>query len=109
MPDTDAASGMVAVARTKYVAVHILDGELGDGAQLTGDPAGEDLAALFLAETAAREVASADEGDDVDDDLVLVEDGVDDDGDERGEVGFAGYLDQDDDQAACLEDRAVAG
>ena len=47
---------------------------------------------MLLAEAGAGEVTSVDKGDDVDDDLVLVEDGVDDDGDEGCEVGFAPNL-----------------
>ena len=87
-------------------AVRVLDGELGDGAQLAADPPGEDLTTLFLVEPAAREVALVDERDDVDDDLVLVEDGVDNDGDERREVRLARDLDEDDDETAGLEDSA---
>jgi hypothetical protein len=60
-------------------AVHVFDGELGDGAHLAADPPSEDLATLFLTQTAAREVALVDEGDNIDYDLMLVEDGVDDD------------------------------
>lgn len=79
---------------------------MGDRAHFPCNPAGEDLAALFLAKAGAGEVTFGDEGDDVDDDLVLVEDGVDDDGDDGGEIGFADDFDEDDDEAAGLEDSA---
>ena len=75
--------------RAEGFAAVVLDAELGHGAQLAADPACEDLAALFLAEAAAREVALVYEGDDVDYNLMLVEDGVDNDGDDGSEVGFA--------------------
>jgi hypothetical protein len=52
------------------------------------------------------EVAFADEGDDVGDEVVLVEDGVDDDRDDGGEEAFAEDFDNDDDEAAGLEDGA---
>lgn len=103
---TAAAAVAAGATATEDFAVHVLDGELGHSAHFAADPAGEDLAALFLAEAAAREVAAVDKGDDVDDDLVLVEDGVDDDGDDGGEVGLAGDFDEDDNEAAGLEDSA---
>lgn len=79
---------------------------MGDRAHFPCNPAGEDLAALFLAKAGAGEVTFGDEGDDIDDGLVLVEDGVDDDGDDGGEIGFADDFDQDDDETAGLEDGA---
>jgi hypothetical protein len=62
---------------------------------------------LFLAEARTWEVTSVYEGDDVDDDLMLVEDSVNYYGDDRGEVGFAAYFDEDYNQATCLEYGAV--
>jgi hypothetical protein len=48
---------------------------------------------LFLAEARAWEVASVDEGDDVDDYLVFVQDGIYDYGNDGCEVGFPSYFD----------------
>jgi hypothetical protein len=53
-------------------AVRVADAILCDCAHFAGYPAGEDLAALFLAEAGAVEVAFDDERDDVDDELVFV-------------------------------------
>ncbi len=61
-------------------------------AHLARDPTGQDLAALLLAEPAAREVAPVHERHDIDDDLVLVEDSVDDHGNYGCEVRLAGDL-----------------
>ena len=75
--------------------------------QFPGDPAGKDLAALLLAEARAGEVAFRDERNNVNDDLMLVQYSVDDDGDDGGKIGFSNNFDEDDDKAACLEDRAT--
>lgn len=53
------------------------------------------------------EVTFYDEGDDVDDELVFVQDGVDDDGHHGGEEVAAEDFDDYDDEAAGLEDGAV--
>ena len=84
----------------------VADAELGDSTEFPSYPRGENLAALFLAEAGAWEVAFGDKGDDVEDKLVLVEDGVDDDRDDGGEVGFSDDFDEDDDESAGLEDGA---
>ncbi len=68
-----------------------------------GHPAGEDLASLFLAEARTREISFADKGDDVHDDLMFVEDGIDDYRDNGGEISFSHYFDQDYDKASGLE------
>jgi hypothetical protein len=52
--------------------VVIPDTELCDSPHFACNPGSENLSALFLAEAGAREVAFTDEGDDVDDQLVLV-------------------------------------
>ena len=82
----------------------IADGKLSDRVHLSCHPGGEDLAALFLAETRAWEVAFGDKSHDVDDHLVLCEDGVDNDRHERREVPFSRYFHQYDDEPAGLED-----
>ena len=71
---------------------------------LSCHPGGEDLASLFLAETGAWEVAFGDKSHDVDDDLVLCENGVDNDRYKRREVSFSRYFHQHDDEPAGLED-----
>lgn len=38
---------------------------------------------------------------------MLIEDGVDDDGDDRSKVGFSHYFDKDDNKATSLEDSTV--
>lgn len=80
---------------------------MGHSAHLARDPGGEDLAALLFAEARAREVAAVDEGDNVDYDLMFIKDGVDNYGDDGGEVGLAANFDEDDYEAAGLEDSAV--
>jgi len=83
--------------------IEILDAELCNRAQTPRHPASEDLAALFLAESGAWEVASADECYNVDDELMGVEDGVDDDGDDASEEVLAVDFCQHDDEAAGLK------
>lgn len=70
-------------------AVGVADAKLRDRVHLSRHPAGKDLAALLLAKTGPGEVALGDEGDDVNDDLMFVEDGIDDDGDDGGKVGLS--------------------
>jgi hypothetical protein len=91
------------LAHANLAHISILDTELGHGAQLPANPPSQDLATLLLAETAAGEVASVDERDNVHDDLVLVEHGVDDDGHDGREVGLARNFDEDDNETTGLE------
>jgi hypothetical protein len=105
--DADAASGLFADHHLVFGAVGVADAVLRNCAHLSGYPAGENLAALLFAETGAVEVAFDDESDDVDDELVLVQNGVDNDGDHRGEEVAAEDLDNNDDKAASLEHGAA--
>ena len=86
--------------------VCISDSELGDGAHLAGDPSCEDLPTLLFAQARAWEVTLCDEGDNVGHELMLVENGVNDDGDYGGKVGFSNDLDEYNDEAASLENGA---
>lgn len=93
---------------SSFRRVHITDGELSQGAKLSTDPATQDLAALLLSETRFREVSLVDESYDIDNDLVFIEDSVDNDWDERCQVGLAADLDEDHNQATSLEDGTIS-
>lgn len=84
--------------------ISISDPELGNRPHFPRDPASEDLAALFFVQAGAGEIAFGDKGNNVDDKLVFVEHGIDDDRDDGGEIGFSAYFDQDDYETASLED-----
>lgn len=64
---------------------------------------------MLLAQSRAGKVSSLHEGDNVHDNLVLIQNGVDDNGHERGKVGFAANLDDDDDQTTSLENGTIKG
>jgi hypothetical protein len=76
------------------------------GAHFTGHPGGEDFPTLLFAEARAWEVALLDKGDNVDNDLVVIQDRIDDDGNDGGEIGFASNFHEDHDKATGLEDSA---
>lgn len=89
------------------LAVGVSNAVLSDGAHFTCHPAREDLAALLFAKARAVEVAFDDEGDNIDDKLVFVQDRVHDDGDHGSEEVAAENFDNDDNKAAGLEDSAA--
>lgn len=106
-----AVTGPVGVGCTLALTVAqarcVSDSELCYCSHLAGHPAGKDLASLLLAEAGSREVALLDEGDNVDDNLMLVENSVNNYGYKRGQVSFAANLDDNDDETACLENSTV--
>lgn len=71
------------------------------------NPSGKDFSALLLTKAGAGEVAARHEGDDVDDELMGIQNGVDDDGHDGGEEVFPEDFDENDNEAAGLEDGAV--
>ena len=75
----------------------IADAKLRYRSQFSGDPAGKNLAALLLAEARAGEIAFRDECNNVNDDLMLVEYSVDNDGDDGGKICFPSDFDEDND------------
>lgn len=87
--------------------VRVADRELGFRLQAALDPLGQHCAALLLPKSRAGEVALVDERDDVNDNLVLVKDGIHYYRDETRKVRGAGDLDYDDEETACLEDGAI--
>jgi hypothetical protein len=89
-----------------FRAIRIANRVLRNRTHLARHPAGQDFPALLFAEARAVEVAFDDEGDNVDDELVFVENGVDDDGDHGREEVAAEDFDHDHDEAAGLEDSA---
>lgn len=95
------------VATNDAVGIHVSNGELCEGTHLTGDPTSQNLAALLLAETRPREVALVNEGDDIDNDLMLVQDRVDNDWHHGTEVCLSCDLGQQNDETSSLEDGAV--
>lgn len=93
---------------SSFSRVHITDGELSQGAKFSTDPAAQDLATLLLSEARLGEVSLVDESYDIDNDLVFIEDSVDNDWDERRQVGLAADLDEDHNQATSLEDGTIS-
>lgn len=87
--------------------IGIANAVLSNRSHLACNPTCENLAALFLAQAGAVEVTFDDEGDDIDDELVLVEDGVDNDRDHGGEKVAAENLNHNNDEATSLENCAV--
>lgn len=59
---------------------------------------------MFLAKAGSGEVALVDKGYDVDNDLMLVENGVDDDWDDGTEIRLAGNFGEYDNETTGLED-----
>lgn len=103
-----AVAGAVGVSRGLAVAgAHargVSDRELRYRSHLSGHPAGQDFASLLLAEAGPGKITPLNKGYNVNDYLVLVQDGVDDHGYKRGQVGLAPNFDDYDDQTASLED-----
>lgn len=93
---------------SSFRGVHITDGELSQGAKLSTDPAAQDLASLLLSETRLGEVTLVDESYDIDNDLVFIEDSIDNDWDQRRQVGLAADFDEDHNQATSLEDGTMS-
>lgn len=87
--------------------VWVADAVLRNRSHLSRHPTGQDLPSLLLAQTRTVKVSFVYKSDNVDDKLVFVENGVDNDGDHGGEEISAKDLDDNDDQAACLEDGTV--
>jgi len=83
--------------------IEIFDAELCNRAQPPRHPTRQDLTALFLAESGAWEVATADERNDIHDELVRVEYGINDDGDDACEEVLSVDFRQHDDEAAGLK------
>jgi hypothetical protein len=71
-------------------------------------PAREYFSTLLLPQAGAREVAFGNEGYDVNNDLMLIKDSIDNDRNNRGEVGFPHHFNKNDHKAAGLEDGAFA-
>lgn len=85
----------------------VSDGKLCYSPHLARHPPSQNLSSLLLAEARAREITPLDEGNNVDNNLVLVKDGVDDHGHKRGQISFAADFDDDDDQTTGLENSAA--
>ena len=78
----------------KGTGVKIPNGELSHCAHLACHPPCENLATLLLSKTRPREVTLVDKGNNIDNDLVFVQDSIDDDRNNRGEVRLATYFNQ---------------
>lgn len=89
------------------VVVTVADTKLSDRTQLPSHPRRQDLPALLLAETRAREIPVGNESDDIRHNLVLVQNHIDNDRNQRGQVGLASDFDHDNDQTTGLEDSTV--
>lgn len=89
------------------VVITVADAKLSDRTQFPSHPRRQDLPALLLAETRAREIAVGNESNDIRHDLVLVQDHIDNDWNQRGQVGLASDFDHDNDQTTGLEDSTV--
>ena len=87
--------------------VWISNTELGDRLHFATDPGREDLATLLFTQAGTREVAFGYESNNVKDQLMFVENGVDDDWDDRCKEGSSTRLGDQDEEGACLEDGAV--
>ena len=81
----------------------VANAELRDCPHLPRHPRCEDLPPLLLAESRSGEVTSSDKDDNVDDQLMTAEDGIDDDRHDRCQICLPYHLDQDDDETASLE------
>ncbi len=89
-------------------SIWIADAELRDGAHLPANPVGKNSAALLLTQPRLRKVAKSHKGDDVEDELVFIEDGVDDHWYKRGQEGSRSYLSNEYEQATSMEHGAIA-
>lgn len=89
------------------IVIHVADTKLSDRSQLPSHPRCQDLSALLLAETRAREIAVGNESDDIRHYLVLVQYHINNDWNQRGQVGLASDFDHDNDQTTGLEDSTV--
>lgn len=85
-------------------SVCVSDTELSNCSHFSGHPTGKDFAPLFLAEARAREVALGNKGNNINYDLVLVQNGVNNDRDDRSEIRSSHYFYKDNHKAPSLED-----
>ena len=86
-----------------FRTLHVTDTKLGDCSQLSGHPRCQHFAALLFSQTRTGEVSLRDKCYNVDDHLVLIENSIDNDRDERCQVGLSRYFNHDNHQAAGLE------
>jgi hypothetical protein len=80
---------------------------LSNGSHLSCHPGGKDFAALLFTQSTSWEIALRNECDDVDNEVVAVENGVDDDWHYGGQEVLAIHLHQHNRQTARLENSAV--
>ena len=93
---TDAASGLSDFSDLAVGAIAVSDTELGNSPQLACDPAGENLATLFLTKARTREITFGHKCNNVNNQLMLPQDGVDDYRNDASKIGLSADLCKDD-------------
>jgi len=84
--------------------VGIPNSKLRHGAHLASDPAGQDLPSLLFAKSGSWKVAFVDKRNDIDDDLMLIENGIHNDWNDGSKIGLPPYFNQDYYKSTSLKD-----